>query len=141
MKVLVSKSELAKFRRRVLRSYPRERIEMLWGKQISADEFHIHIFEQIPHKGTHNSVQYDNQGEVEISEQDAEEAGLQQLGTIHSHPDCHDAAPSEYDHDGAVAVGDLISGIALVATDRQTGQRRVRIRIWGPIQGVDLQPV
>lgn len=141
MKVVVAKSELAKFRRRILKAYPKERIEILWGRQISPDEFHIFIFEQVPHTATKTSVTYDRGGEIELSQIDAEDAELEQLGSIHSHPDCYDAAPSEFDYDGGVIDGEIISGIALVTKDKETGRRRVRIRFWGPLVGVTCEAV
>lgn len=135
MKVLFAKDQVKGLKRRILKAYPKEHMELLWGKFVRPDEFHIYMCDQIKHKGTRRTVKY-NEEEYQISSDHAINAGLVLLGSIHSHPDCYDAAPSECDYDDALAVGDVISGIALVSKNKLTGRRRVKIRFWGPLQQV-----
>lgn len=136
MKILIDKREIVKLKRRFLKAYPKERIELVWGKFKKPDEFHIYIFDSIPYKSTHNWVDYD-ESEPQISSDHAATRGLVLLGSIHSHPDCFDASPSEYDYDEGVKSGELISGIAVI-NQNSKGRRSVKIRWWGPLQGLDV---
>ena len=140
MKVLVSKTEWSKFRQRVRRAYPKERIELIWGRKTGPSTFHIHLFDHVKHKATTLSCTPDEK-DVEVSEQEAKECGLVLLGTVHSHPERTEAAPSETDFDSAVEDFEIISGIAAVWKDKSTGRLRTRIRFWAPLLGVTAELV
>lgn len=135
MKVKISPDEVKKFKRRVLKAYPNEHMELLWGKK-QGDEYQIFIFDKFKHLGTPRCVYYDTE-EFEASRQFAQENGYVFLGSIHSHPKCSDTAPSEHDYDAALEQGEMISGIALVEESILTGRRKVTIRFWGPLQQVE----
>ena len=135
MKVLVSPSEIKKFKRRVLKAFPNEHMELLWGKKVGKDTYEVFIFDRIHHIGMPRTVYYDSD-EFEASRQFAKENGYVLLGSIHSHPQCADVAPSEQDYDDALEHGEMISGIALVEVN-QKGRRKVTIRFWGPLQQVE----
>jgi proteasome lid subunit RPN8/RPN11 len=135
MKVLVSPSEIKKFKRRVLKKFPNEHMELLWGKKIGKDEYQVFLFDRIPHLGTPRTVYYDSD-EFEVSRQSAEANGYVLLGSIHSHPLCQDAAPSEQDYDDSLEHGEMISGIALVEVNKNK-RKKVTIRFWGPLQQVE----
>lgn len=138
MKVLVSKSELNKFRQRVIKSYPKERIELLWGKMIGLDTFHIYVFDQVIHEATRKRCKTD-EDDHECSLDEAAHMGLVVLGTIHSHPDIHnDAAPSESDFDDALEQNEVISGICPVWKGKD-GKMHTKVRFWGPLCGVTAQ--
>lgn len=134
MIVKVDPAEIRKFRRRVLRAYPNEHMELVWGKQVKLNVFHIHVFDQIKYIGVSDAIYYDDE-QVRESAEEAKLVGLTLLGSIHSHPECHDSAPSEHDYDEALKAGELISGIALVCK-QPNGRRSIRIRFWGPLHGV-----
>lgn len=136
MKVFVAPDEIKKFKRRVLKSYPNEHMELLWGKEVSKNEFHVFFFDnQFPYIGTPRTCCYDN-NEIDLSAQWAEEAGYMLLGSIHSHPNCNDTAPSEWDYDEALKQGEKLFGIAQVIKSPK-GRRKVVIRFWGPLEKVE----
>lgn len=140
MKVVVSKSELMKFRRRALKAYPNEKIELVWGKMVGRSTFHVYLFDQIKHLRGKNWCQSD-EVDHEISVQEAQAQGLVVLGTIHTHPNRDDCQPSEPDFDGALEAGEVISGICAVWECKKTGKMKTRIRFWGPIIGVTVDYV
>ena len=138
MKVIVAKSELDKFRRRALKSYPNERIELLWGKRCGRDCFVIHLFDQVKHKRGRRWCESD-EDDHEISIQEAQDKGLIVLGTIHTHPNRDEANPSEADFDSAVEQFEVISGICCVWEDKKSGKLKSRVRWWGPLVGVTAE--
>lgn len=138
MKVITSRKEMAKFRQRVRQSFPKERIELLWGKMVGRDTFHIFLFDQVKHTATRSQCKTD-EDDHDISIQEAMNKGLVVLGTIHSHPGFTDTAPSETDFDDGLEQGEVISGIAAVWKDKKTGRIRTKIRFWGPLLGVTAE--
>ena len=147
MRVLVSKSELAKLRRRMLRAYPRERIELIWGKTVGKDEVHIYMFDRIEQRASRSSctpgkTESEREIEVHISEQEAAKLGLAVIGSVHSHPDIeNESAPSEFDFEEGVNIGELISGIVAVWKDKKCprgARMRTRVKLWGPLVPVEM---
>jgi len=135
MQVKIAPEEIKKFKRRVLRVFPNEYMELLWGKKVGKDTYEVFIFDKINHIGMPRTLYYDTE-EFEASRQFAKDNGYVLLGSIHSHPQCQDTAPSETDYDSALEHGEMISGIALVEVSK-TGRRKVTIRFWGPLQQVE----
>lgn len=138
MKVFIDKREIQKLKRRMLKAYPKERIELLWGKFKKPDEFHVYVFDQIPFKSTSKSLEHD-ESEYQISSDHAQSGGLTLLGSIHSHPDCDDAAPSEFDYDESIKTGELISGIVCINVNKSGKKRTIRLRFWGPLQSIEVE--
>jgi proteasome lid subunit RPN8/RPN11 len=135
MKVIVSKAELDKFRRRAIKSYPNERIELLWGKRRGLDTFEIFLFDQVKHERGRKWCKSD-EDDHEISIQEAQDRGFVILGTIHTHPNRDEACPSESDFDDALEQGEVISGICAIWENKKTGKLKSRVRFWGPLVGV-----
>jgi proteasome lid subunit RPN8/RPN11 len=135
MKIFIDKDEVKKLKQRMLKAYPNERIELMWGKFKKPDEFHIFIFDSIPHKGKRRSVDHAPE-ELNISSDHASTMGLTLLGSIHSHPDCEDCSPSEFDYDSGIEEGEVISGIATINKGKN-GRKSIKIRFWGPLLGVE----
>ena len=138
MRVIVAKSELAKFRSRVRYAYPKERIELLIGKMKHPDTFEIFLFDQVKHVATRSSCDTD-EDDHDISIQEAQENGWVVLGTIHSHPERTEAAPSEPDFDSAIEQCELMSGIVAVWRDKSTGRLKTKVRFWAPLLGVTAE--
>lgn len=136
IKIKCAKDELLKLKRRMLKAYPKERLEVVWGKKINQYEYHIYVFDTIEQRATTKSVAYEPSDYL-LSKECAEQAGLIVLGTIHSHPDCLDATPSECDYDNSLRMGEYISGIALININPITLRRNIRVKFWGPLSQVE----
>ena len=134
MRVVVSKAELRKLRRRMRRAYPKERIEYLWGT-LEGDTITISVFDQVKHTATTSTCEAD-ECDHEMSQEAALECGLVLMGTIHSHPSFADAAPSEGDHDYRQD-WEIVTGIVGVWRDK--GRIRTHVRFYGPT--LQLEPV
>jgi proteasome lid subunit RPN8/RPN11 len=131
LKIKVASSVLRGFRRRALRSYPLEHLETVWGR-ITADGIHIFAFHPIDHKPTRNTCEYTENTEADFEgqrDEDAPKWKLEVLGTIHSHPDCSDASPSEADWELSVESKETISGIYLI-NKAKNGRRQTAVRFY-----------
>jgi proteasome lid subunit RPN8/RPN11 len=126
-KIVVDKKEEARFRRRVLRRYPCEYLEALWGK-LHGDILYIVAFVKADHKGTRRSLKYDEQ-ELDFHEEDAAEHGLHFLGTIHSHPNVTDTRFGDFDLEDCQETQEVIIGIAAIEK-LPNGRKKCRIDYW-----------
>jgi proteasome lid subunit RPN8/RPN11 len=124
-RIVVDKKEEAKFRRRALRRFPLEYIEALWG-QIRGDILYICAFVRMEvDKATIKSLYYDEQ-ELDFHVEDAKEAGLQFLGTIHSHPNCEDTRFGDTDLENVQDSGEIVMGIAAIQRIGEGRKKRKR---------------
>src|SRR5271154_903650 len=141
LKIRVAKTVLRGFRRRALKRYPKELMEMIWGK-VTSQGVDIFAFHPVEHKPSKLSCEYTSHTESDIEAQRDEEApsfNLEVLGTIHSHPDCSDASPSEADWELTVIDKEIISGICLIRTPRNGKKRLTRIRLYsGAVHDVEV---
>ena len=131
MRVRVAETVLRGFRRRALKVYPRELMETVWGR-ITPQGIDVFTFHPIDHKGTRAKCEFTANTDADLEGQRDEEAPeykQELLGTIHSHPDCSDASPSEADWEIAVSSKEIISGIYLIKGTKP-GRRRTRVRFY-----------
>lgn len=144
-KIVVDKKEEAKFRRRVLDRYPYEHMEALWG-QIRGDVLYVCAFIRMEHQILVKHLKYD-ESELDEHEEDAREAGLEFLGTIHSHPDCADNRFGDTDLADAQESQECIMGIAAIETKRKDKKtkkwkklprRRVQIAYWPTVRPLEV---
>lgn len=84
MKIVVTRNDLLVVRRQARQAFPNEFMACLWGLRTES-EIIIRQFRAIPHTGTDFSAIYDP-ADVRRSKQAALRAGLEFVGTIHSHP-------------------------------------------------------
>ena len=112
-RIVVDKKEERKFRRRALHAHPFETIEALWGKT-RGDILYICAFVKMNiDKRTLRTLNYDDQ-ELDFHEEDAAEAGLKLIGTIHSHPNADDTIFSEQDLRDSQESNELVMGICAI---------------------------
>lgn len=114
MNVVVSKTAWQGFLRRAKRAHPLEHVEALYGLE-TVDTFRIAKFARIKlsekDPNTSKEIGYTAK-EVKRQKQLAKEAGLEFLGTVHTHPQVdHEHVPSEHDHIEAVKDGEKMMGI------------------------------
>jgi hypothetical protein len=128
--VVVDRRAEAGFRRRALNALPVEHLETLWGN-IRGCTAYIHVFMPIDHKGTPGTLDYE-QDDLTHQEEEAREAGLHLLGTIHTHPGTTDTGYSETDAGDSEATDDVIFGIC--AVDLKESRRKTCIAYWPGVQ-------
>lgn len=144
-KIVVDKKEEGKFRRRVLDRYPYEHIEALWG-EVRGDTLYICAFIRMEHKVSVKEVKYDEL-ELDEHEEDAREAGLEFLGTIHSHPDCDDNRFGDADLADVQDTQECVMGIAAIETKvkdpktkkvKKLKRRRLHIAYWPTVRPLQV---
>jgi proteasome lid subunit RPN8/RPN11 len=127
VKVFTSRSAWQGFLRRAKRAYPLEHVEALWG-HATVDAFRILKFNRIRLKLDKDGNPIQTQNELEYTAKEikrqkdlAKAAGLEFLGTVHTHPGKDDdPAASEDDHVGAVKDGEKMMGVVhLFRADRK----------------------
>lgn len=113
--VLVDRRLIAAFSRRAKRVYPREYLEALFGKLRSDGTAEIHVIAHLPHYSDPDSCWLEPGQEFAVLKavkDEAEELGMEFLGTIHSHTTNNTCIhPTECDHEFHKA-----SGSKLLAT-------------------------
>lgn len=122
--VLIDKSVLNAFKRRALRRYPNELLEIALGK-VEGEAVHIYAFEQIEHTATDRSIEMDDDAHPT---QDQDEYEHTILGTVHSHPD-DDFRPSLLDKRSAKKDGEIVYGICAIRKST-SGRRLVSWGFW-----------
>jgi len=144
-KIVVDKKEEAKFRRRALAHYPYEHIEALWG-EIRGEVLYIVAFMAVDHKCSLKTLRYEDQ-ELDEHEDDAKEAGLTFLGTIHSHPNCNDDRFGDYDLAIMQENQESIQAICAIQTKvkdekskktKTLKRRRCRIAYWPTVRPLEV---
>jgi proteasome lid subunit RPN8/RPN11 len=140
-KIVVDKKEEAKFRRRALNCYPYEHIEALWG-YVRGDVLYICAFMAMEHKVTIKTIHYSDH-ELDDHEDDAREAGLEFLGTIHTHPDCADNRFGDTDLEMSQESQECVMGILAIETKtkdettkkvKKLRRRRTHIAYWPTVR-------
>jgi proteasome lid subunit RPN8/RPN11 len=144
-KIVVDKKEEEKFRRRALDHYPFEHIEALWGR-VRGDVLYICAFMAMEHKVTIKTIHYSDQ-ELDDHEDDARDAGMEFLGTIHTHPDCADNRFGDTDLEMSQDSQECVMGICAIETkvkDEKTKKvkklkrRRIRIAYWPTVRPLEV---
>jgi proteasome lid subunit RPN8/RPN11 len=112
LKVIVSTNTWRGFLRRAKRAYPLEHVEAIWGQE-TVDAFRITKFRRITlSKESNKQEVFYTAKEIKRQKSLAKEAGLEFLGTIHTHPsEDSDTAASENDHVEAVKDGEKMMGV------------------------------
>ena len=127
LKVTIDQKTLNAFKRRARKTFPTEHCEAAWGK-VTLTEVIVDRLVEVPYTaGTDGLSAYCN---VTYEEWDkcaaaAKEAGLDLIGSIHSHPaDFGDSItfPSSWDNESAVEYGEQIIGIYSIEKDKKTGR-------------------
>lgn len=121
MKIIVPRRALLRFRTECRELWPKEHLACLWGER-THDTVSISQFAKFPYRHTADgNLTYDYYPDVQKSKMAALRAGLEWLGTIHSHPFTRHVACcehlSETDIHFGVAHGETISGVCLVYKD------------------------
>lgn len=119
MRLLIPRAKLLEVRRAARKAYPAEYLACIWGSRLDTGELVIDRFRPIAHTGTEAYCFYDS-GDVVKSKQAALRAGLEFLGTIHSHTysansgvfTCEHLSPD--DLKTAHLNGELVSGVIYV---------------------------
>lgn len=124
-KIVVDKKEERKFRRRALRR-EKEYIEALWG-EIRGETLYICAFVKMEHKASRRSIWYEDT-ELDQHEDEAQEAGLSLLGTIHTHLNCEDTRFGDTDLKDSQESQELVMGICAIKEDN--GRKISRIAYW-----------
>lgn len=126
MRVLINNNLLRGFIRRAKTVYPREYIELLYGRE-SRDRFHVTALFEPEQRSKARSVTWIEDADAETLDDTPRSPIL--LGTIHSHPKESDASPSEFDWKRQASSGDRIAGICALwrgADDSQPLKSKVR---------------
>ena len=115
--VVVDRKILGAFKRRALRSYPREILEQVVGKMVGT-QARIFAFRDLEHQASKSAVVMDDY----INPMTEGEDGLRFsiLGTIHTHPQ-DTVEPSELDWQTMRQDGELVMGVCAI---RKTAKRR-----------------
>lgn len=147
-KIVVDKKEEAKFRRRALACYPYEHIEALWG-YVRGEVLYIVAFMAMEHKVSIKHIYYTDQ-ELDDHEDDAREAGLEFLGTIHTHPDCNDNRFGDTDLEMSQDSQECVMGICAIETKRKNPKtkkvkklprRRTLVAYWPTVRPLVVERV
>lgn len=119
MKIITSRSLLLAFRRECRERFPIENLACIWGHR-EGDEVHIERIVPLPHDADEHQANYDTR-HITASKIKALKAGMEWLGTIHSHcttrkaSACHHLSPA--DVETAIDNGEIVSGICYVFMD------------------------
>lgn len=119
-KVYVHPRAARAFKRAAWAAAPKEYIAAAFGTASRNGDAEIVAFGSLPHGATVAECEVDA---VDLTEcrRKVVGSGLYFLGTVHSHPDCIDASPSEVDWLSTEAMDDLLTGICAL---RKKGKRR-----------------
>src|SRR5512133_88420 len=115
--VVVDRKVLSAFKKRGLKTYPREIIEQVVGKLVGT-QIHIFAFRDLEHKGSKRAVVMDD----DVNPMTEGEDGMPYtiLGTIHTHPQ-DTVEPSELDWQSMKEDGELVMGVCAI---RKNTKRR-----------------
>jgi proteasome lid subunit RPN8/RPN11 len=120
--LVVDKRVLEQLKRHLLRYYPKEHIEALWGR-VRGDSAHVYAIGELEkHKATSESVEYEPEPAEHL-----EGTGYVMIGSVHSHP-FTSAEPSDIDwhdflRDEDECAEDLVMGVCGIR--KQNGRRFV----------------
>jgi proteasome lid subunit RPN8/RPN11 len=129
-KVIVDRKEENKFRRRALRKFPNEYIEVLFG-YIENECLRVTNFVPVAHKGQPGKCDY-FQEDIDAQNELANTLDLRVVGTIHTHPFRDDALASVEDYRSCVYGQDLVIGI--MSLTKKKGRRRVTDVAYWPLK-------
>lgn len=124
-RVIIDKKLLASFRKRTLEAYPREAMCTMWGR-VEGDTVLITVIKDILQKATENEVNY-----YEADALAHAGHGDHYLGSIHSHPDCLDATPSQADWDTSFSSGERVFAVMQIRK-LATGRFKTEVKFWEP---------
>jgi hypothetical protein len=116
VKIIVPRKALLQFRKECRQAWPKEHLACIWGRR-TPDTVVVASFRTILFIGTVAAAHYADE-DIRRSKMAALRAGLDWLGTIHSHTFQKTAATCEHlspaDIDTGVSNGEVISGVVLV---------------------------
>lgn len=124
-RVIVDKKLLASFRKRTLEAYPHEVMCTMWGR-VEGDTILITVIKDIPQQASEKEVNY-----YEADALAHAGHGDHYLGSIHSHPDCLDATPSQADWDTSFSSGERVFAVMQVRK-LETGRFKTEVQFWEP---------
>jgi proteasome lid subunit RPN8/RPN11 len=126
--ITVDRKAEAAFRRRALKAYPNEFIDLLLGKVVNGVA-HVCVFAPIEQKATTHYVEYDIDEMQDVHENYAD-LKLELIGSVHSHPDCVDAHFSIGDLLDVQDTDERVMGICSIAAHPETGRKSCKILYW-----------
>lgn len=126
--VLVDHGELARFRRHARQCFPREAFAFLVGERVN-QQFRVAYLDYPQAKGQDTGIDIPP-GDLQAAEARARREGYRILGGIHTHPDVHDASPSEHDYQDAQKYGEEVQGICAVWRDQHSWRFITKIRFY-----------
>lgn len=160
LKVVVDNKEEGKFRQRALNACPIEHMEALWG-YVRGDTAYVCAFIKMDlDKNKTNTRRVTPLGEgpedsweLDAHDDDARDSQvwdeiegrhikLELLGTIHTHPDCDDAVPSEHDIRGLLKTQESIMAVCCIEFKNKglKNQRRVtKIEYWPAMRPLKVE--
>ena len=129
VRVVVDERAIGGFIRRAKKNFPKEHIELMWGK-VRKGVAKIYFFRSLEYKSTSNYVEYED-AEFEAQRYEAKENGYILLGTIHSHPNSQDSTPSLLDWRESIDSKEIVSGICAIW--KKNGRKHASINFWPPV--------
>jgi len=131
VRVMLDKKLLADFRKQAIKAYPNEVMNTLWGRA-EGDSIIIHRMRSVEQDADENKV------EAYVSDMVSPVATTadRYLGSIHSHPDCHDASPSVQDWHNAYVCGEHVFGVMSVMKS-DSGRFSTAVSWWEPRPFID----
>lgn len=126
-RVIISKQLLANFRKQVITAYPNETMSTLWGRA-EGDTIIISALRTPDQKASVDELSYHIGDAVGVQ---ANIRGESYLGTIHSHPECSDATPSQHDWDTSFNSGERVFAV-MRCTKSTAGRFKTEVRFWEP---------
>lgn len=127
MRVRVPKGLLQGFTTRAKRAYPKEYVELVYGKVVRND-YCIVAFVEPEQEATPHFVMWMEDEDADTLDDSPRSPIL--LGSIHSHPRETDASPSEFDWRRQSRSGDQIAGICAIWRKDEGQPLRSHVRFY-----------
>ena len=136
-KIVIDKKEERKFRRRALRQFPKEYMQVMYGF-IENGVAYVCIFLDIKHTATSQACSYWH-SDLDAHMDEAKRHNLVCLGTIHSHPDRDHTLFSEGDLEDSQSTQEVIMGIcAIESLGKGKKRRRCHVAYWPTTRPIDV---
>jgi len=132
-RILFDPRAIRAFRRAAIRAYPIEYLEALLGRRGERGTILLCGTQAIDHEATETDIDYS----AEDTRYGERFGPLVRLGSIHSHPGCASAEPSETDWDSLRGAPELVVGI--YAISQGTKRKETRLRFYRGAAPFEIQ--